>query len=181
MATGSSVQFSSVAQSCLTPCDPMGCSTPGFPAHHQLPELAQTHVHWVGDAIQSSRPLSPPSPPSLNLSQHQGLFQWVGSLHQVAKVLELQHPSFRWTFIGCYPLGLTGLISLLSKGLSRVFSSTTIWKHQFFGAQPSFGVGNGNNSILNKIQYSCLENPMERGAWWATAHGVTKSWTQLSD
>ena len=78
----------------------MGCSTPGFPVHHQLPELTQTHVHWVGDAIQSSHPLSSPSPPAFNLSQHQGLFQWVSSSHEVAKVLEfqLQYQSFQWTF-----------------------------------------------------------------------------------
>ena len=78
-------QFSSVAQSCPTICDPMGCSTPGFPVHHQLPELTQSHVHWVGDAIQSFHPLSSPSPPAFNLSQHQGLFQWVSSLHQKIK------------------------------------------------------------------------------------------------
>ena len=75
------VQFSSVAQSCLTLCDPMNCSMPGFPVYHQLPELAQTHVHRVSDAIRPSHPLSSPSPPSLNLSQHQGLFQWVSSSH----------------------------------------------------------------------------------------------------
>ena len=94
------VQFSSVAQSCLTLCDPMDCSMPGFPVHQQLPELAQTYVHWVGDAIQPSHPLSSPSPPAFNLSQHQGLFQWVTSAHQVAKVLEfqLQHRSFQWIF-----------------------------------------------------------------------------------
>ena len=69
------LQFRSVTQSCLTLCDPMDCSTSGFPVHHQLPELAQTHVHWVGDAIQSSHPLSSPSPPAFNLSQHQGLFK----------------------------------------------------------------------------------------------------------
>ena len=93
-------QFSSVAQSCPTLCDPMDCSTPGFPVHHQLPELAQTHVHWVSDAIQPSHPLSSLSPPAFNLSQHQGLFQWVSSSHQVAKVLELQlqHQSFQWIF-----------------------------------------------------------------------------------
>ena len=78
-------QFSSVAQSCLTLCDPMDCSRPGLPVHHQLPEFTQTHVHWVGDAIQPSHPLSSPSPPAFNLSQHQGLFQWVSSSHQVAK------------------------------------------------------------------------------------------------
>ena len=91
-------QFSSVAQSCLTLCDPMNCSTPGFPVHHQLPELLQTHVHQVGDAIQPSHPLSSPSPPAFSLSQHQDLFQWVSSLHHVAKVLELQHQSFQWIF-----------------------------------------------------------------------------------
>ena len=77
-----SVQFSSVAQLCPTLCNPRDCSTPGFPVHHQLPELAQTCVHRVGDAIQTSHPLSSPSPPALNLSQHQGLFQWVNSSHR---------------------------------------------------------------------------------------------------
>ena len=93
----SSVQFT---QSCLTVCNPMGYSMPGLPVHHQLPVFTQIHVHWVGDAIQPSFPLSPPSLPALNLSQHQGLFQRVSSLHQVAKVLEfqLQHQSFQWIF-----------------------------------------------------------------------------------
>ena len=81
-------QFSSVTQSCLTLCDPMDCSMPGFPVHHQLPELTQTHVHWVGEAIQPSRPLLSPSLPAFNLSQQQGLFQWVSYSHQVAKVLD---------------------------------------------------------------------------------------------
>ena len=86
----------SITQSCPTLYNPMDCSTPGFPVHHQLPEPAQTHVHWVGDAIQLSHHLSSLSPPAFSLSQHQGLFQWVRSLHQVAKVLELQlqHQSF---------------------------------------------------------------------------------------
>ena len=90
----------SVAQSCPALCDPMHCSTSGFPVLHHLPELAQTPVHRVSDAIQPSHPLSSPSPPAFNLSQHQGLFQWVSSLHQVAKVLELQpqHQSFQWIF-----------------------------------------------------------------------------------
>ena len=82
-----SVQFSSVAQLCPILCDPMDCSTPGFPSHHQLSEFTQTHVHSFGDAIQPSHPLSSPSPPALNLSQHQGLFKWVNSSHQVAKVV----------------------------------------------------------------------------------------------
>ena len=89
----SSVQFSSV-------CDPIDCSIPGFPVHHQLPELALIHAHWVSDAIQPSHPLLFPSPPALNLSQHQGFLQWVSSLHQVAKVLglQLQHQVFQWIF-----------------------------------------------------------------------------------
>ena len=84
------VQFSWVAQLCPTLCAPMNHSTPGLPVHHQLPESTQTHVHWVGDAIQQSHPLSSPSHPALNLSQHQGLFKWVSFSHQMAKVLELQ-------------------------------------------------------------------------------------------
>ena len=134
----SSVQFSSVAQSCPTLCDPMNCSTPGLPVHHELPEFTQTHVHQVGDAIQPSHPLSSPSP-AFSLPQHQGLFQWVSSSHQVAKVLGvsasasvLSMNSQHW-----FPLGLTGLIFLQSKGLSRVFSNTTVQKHQFFSAQLS--------------------------------------------
>ena len=93
------IQFSSVPQSCLTLWDPMYCSKPGLPVHHQLPESTQTHVHWVSDAIQPSHPLLSPSPPPLNLSKHQGLFKCVSSSHQVAKVLEfqLQHQSFQWT------------------------------------------------------------------------------------
>ena len=91
------VQFSSVAQLCPTLCDPVNRSTPGLPVHHQLPEFTQTHVHRVSDAIQPSHPWSSPSPPAPNPSQHQSLFQWVNSLHEVAKVLEfqLQHHSFQ--------------------------------------------------------------------------------------
>ena len=85
-------------QSCLTLCDSL--TLPGFPVHHQLPELTQTHIHWVGDAIQPSHPLLSPSPSTLSHSQHQGLFQWVSSLHQVAKVVQfqLQHQYFQWLF-----------------------------------------------------------------------------------
>ena len=90
--------FSSVTQSYLTDCDPMDCSTAGLPVLHQLPEFTQTHVHWAGDAIQPSHPLSSPSLPTFNLPQHQILFKWVSSLYQVDKVLEfqLQHQSFQW-------------------------------------------------------------------------------------
>ena len=84
------IQFSSVTQSSLILCDPMNHSTPGLPVHHQLPEFTQTHVHQVGDTIQPSHPLSSPSPPDHNPSQHQSLFQWVNSSHEVAKVLEFQ-------------------------------------------------------------------------------------------
>ena len=95
----SSIQFSSVSQLCMTLWDPVNHSTPALPVHHQLPEPTQTHVHWVGDAIQPSHPLSSYSLPALNLFQHQDLFKWVSSWHQVAKILEfqLQHQSFQWT------------------------------------------------------------------------------------
>ena len=98
MVKENSVQLSSVAQLYPTLCDPMDCSTPGLPVHHQLPEFTQTHVHWFSDVIQPSHPLSSPYPPTFNPSQHQGLFQWVSSSHQVAQVLEfqLQHQSFQW-------------------------------------------------------------------------------------
>ena len=99
VATKPSVQFSSVTQSCPTLCDPMNCSTPGLPVHHQLPKFTQTHGHQVSDAIQPTHLLSSPSPPVPNPCQHQGLFQWVSSSHEVAKVLEfqLQHQSLQCT------------------------------------------------------------------------------------
>ena len=129
----------SVTQSCPTLCDPMDGSTPGLPVPHHLPEFAQVHLHCIGDAVQPSHPLMPSSHSTLNLSQHQGLFCWVNSLYQMTKILEFQfqHPVFPMSIQGWFPLRLTGLISLLSKGFSRVFSSTTAWKHQFFSAQPS--------------------------------------------
>ena len=121
-----SIQFSSVGQLCLTLCNPMDCSTPGLPVHHQLPELAQTHVHPVGDAIQRSHSLLSPSP-AFNLSQHQGLFKWVSfSCQLVASASVLPMNIQDW-----FPLGWTGWISLQSKGLPRVFSNTTVQKHQF--------------------------------------------------
>ena len=131
-------QFSSVIQSCPILYDPMNRSMPGLPVHHKLPEFTQTHVHRVSDAIQTSHPLSSPSPPAPNPSQHQGLFQWVSSSHEVAKVLVpasasvLPMDTQDWS-----PLGWTVWISLQSKGLSRVFSNTTVQKHQFFGTQLS--------------------------------------------
>ena len=119
------VQFSSVTQSCPTLCNPMNCNTPGLPVHHQLPEFTQTHVHWVCDAIQPSHPLSSPSPPVHNPSQHQNLFQlfaWGGQsigVSALASVLPMNTQD--WS-----PLEWTGWISLQSMGLSRVFSNTTV-------------------------------------------------------
>ena len=115
--------------SCVQLCDPMDCSTPGLPVPHHSLEFVQVHIHCISDAVQPSHPLSSHSPPTFNLSQHQGLFQWVSSSHQLAKVLEfqLQCQSFQWIF----RTGWTGWISLHSKGLSRVFSSTTVWKHWY--------------------------------------------------
>ena len=126
--------------SCVWLCESMDCSRPVFLVFHHLPELAQTHVHWVSDAIQPTHPLSSPSPLVFNLSQHQGLFKWVSSSNQVAKELEfqLQHQSFQWTpRTDRSPLGWTAWISLQSKGLSRVSSNTTVQKHQFFSVQLS--------------------------------------------
>ena len=134
MAGNMGRKFSSVAQSYPTLRDPMDCSTPGFPVHHQLLELAHTHVHPVSDAIQPSHPLSSPSPPAFRLSQHQSFpmsrffisgGQSIG-VSASASVLSVK-----------IPFGLTGLISLLSKGLSRLFSNTTVQKHPFFGDQLS--------------------------------------------
>ena len=97
---GSPVIIIQFSRSVLSVCDRMDCSTPGLPVHHQLPELTQTHVHWVGDAIQPSHPLLSPSSPAFHLSQYQDLFQWVSSSHEVAKVSKyhLQHQSFQWIF-----------------------------------------------------------------------------------
>ena len=133
-----SVHFSSVAQSCPTLCNPMNRSTPGLPVHHQLPEFTQTHVHRVSGAIQPSIPLSSPSPPSPNPSQHQSLFQWVNSSHRWPK-----YWCFSFSIIpskeipGLISFRMDWLISLQFKGLSRVFSNTIVQKHQFFGAQLS--------------------------------------------
>ena len=136
---------SSVAQSCPTLCNPMDSSTPGFPVHHQLPELAQTHVHWAEDAISSSvTPFSPcpqsfPASGSFSVSQ---LFT-SGSQSIGASASVLPKNIQCW-----FPLGLTGLISLLSKELLRVFSSNTVRKHQFFSTQPSLWSNSQNCTWL---------------------------------
>ena len=134
------ISFSSVQSlNCVRLCDPINCSTPSLPVHHQLPEFTQTHVHWVGDAIQPSHPLSPPSPPALNPSRHQGfflmsqLFMWGGQSTGVSALTSVLPKNTQdWS-----PLEWTGWISLQSKALSRVFSNTTVQKHQFFSAQLS--------------------------------------------
>ena len=132
------LQFSSIAQSCPTLCNPMNHSMPGLPAHHPLQESTQTHVHRVSDAIQPPHPLLSPSPPALNLSQHQGLFQsqfFASAGQSIGVSPSTSVPPMNtqdWS-----PLGQTGWISLQSKELSRVFSKIIVWKHQFFGAQPS--------------------------------------------
>ena len=153
----------------------MDCSTPGLPVHYQLPEITQIHVHWVSDSIQPSHPLSLPSPPALSIRASppfpaSGSFQMSQlfvsgsqSIRVSASTSVLPMNTQGWS-----PLGWTGWISLQSKGLSRVFSNTTVQKHQFFGTQPSLqsnshiytGEGNGN-----PLQYSCLENPMDQGDW----------------
>ena len=121
----------SVAKSCPTLCDPIDCGTPGFPIHHQLLEPTQTHVHHIHNAIQPSHSLLSPSPSTFKLSQHQDLFQWVSSSHQVPKVSAsasfLSMNTQEWL-----PLGLTGCISLQSMGLSKIFSNAKFQKHQYF-------------------------------------------------
>ena len=147
--TRSSFQFTHLVLPTLY--DPMDCSMPGQPAHHQLPEFTQTYVHWIGDVIQPSYPLSSPSSPAFNLSQHQGIFKWVNFLHQVAKILQFQMSQFfapgsQNTAVSSvlpmniqdwFPLGWTGWVSLQSKGLSRVFSNSIFQKHQFCCTQLS--------------------------------------------
>ena len=137
-------QFSSVVQSCPTRCDIMDWSTPGFPVHHHLLELAQAHVYWVGDAIQPSHPLSPPSPPAFNLAQHQGLFQWVSSSHQVAKVLEFQltiSPSNEYSGLISFRIDWFDLLAVQGtlKSLLQHHSSRTsiLWHSAFFIVQLS--------------------------------------------
>ena len=138
ISTQQAIQFSSVAQSCPTLCYPMNYSTPGLPVHHQLLEFTQTHLHQVSDAIQTSHPLSSSSPPAPNPSQHQSFSN--------ESTLRMRWPKY-WSFSFSIILSkeIPGLISfrmdwldlLAVKGLSRVFSNTTVQKHQFFGAQPS--------------------------------------------
>ena len=133
-----SVQFSSVAQLFPTLCNPMNCNTPGLPVCHQHPEPTQTHVYWAGDVIQPSHPLSSPSLPALNLSQHQGLFKWVSSFHQVAKILEFQlkHQPFQWTpktdLLLDGPVGSHAVQGTLKSLLQHHSSKASVLRHSAF-------------------------------------------------
>ena len=160
-----SFQFSSVAQSCLTLCDPMDRSTPGLPVYHQHPELAQTHVHWVSDAIQPSHPLLSPSPPAFNLSQHQGFFQWVCSSCQVASIKSFgfnvgpsnEHPgliSSRKDWLDL--LESKGLSFLYSLPLLPLFSGIDLNGCLFFCKQtfPKTGLLLVRNLDLQEIKHS---------------------------
>ena len=131
----SSVQFSSVAQSCPTLCDPMNRSMPGLPVHHQPLEFTQTHVHWVSDAIQPAHPILSSSPPALHLSQHQGCLKWVSSSHQVAKLLEfqLQHQSNEHPGLISFRMDWLDLLEETLKSLRQYHSSkASILRHSAF-------------------------------------------------
>ena len=138
---------------------------PGFLIHHQLLELTQTHVHWVGDAIQPSHPLLSPSPPAFKLSQHQGLFKWVGSSGGQSTGVSASTSVLPMNIQVWFPLGLTGWISLQSKGLSRVFSSTTVWKHQFFGAHPSIWFNSHLYIIIGKTTGVVCHSLLQGSSW----------------
>ena len=173
-AAAKSLQFSSVSQSCPTLCDPMNRSSPGLPVHHQLLEFTQTHVHWVGDAIQSSHPLLSPSPPALNFSQHQGLFKWVRSSHQVAKVLEfqLQHQSFQWT-------PSTGRVRLCATS----YTAATRFPHPWDSPGKNTGVGchfllqcmKGKSE--SEVAQSCptLSDPMDCSPPGSSSHRILQA------
>ena len=161
-----------VTELCQTLCDPIDCSMPEFPVHHQLPELTQTHVHQASDAIQLSHPLSSSSPLAFNLSQHQGLFQWVTSGGQSTGV-SASASVLPVNIQGWFPLGLTGWVSLQSKRLSGSMVENLSARAGCMGSVPGWGRFPGEEHG-NPLQYSCLENPVDRGAWWATVYGVAK-------
>ena len=184
-----SVQFSSVTRSCLTLCDPMNCSTPGLPVHHQLLEFTQIHIHWVGDAIQASHPLSSPSPPAPNPSQHQGLFQWVNSSHNVAKVLEfqLQHQSFQWT-PGLISFRMDWLDLLAIQGTLKSFlqhhsSKASILRHSaLFTVQLSYPYMTTGKTIaltrqtfVGKVMENCLRDGNTRSCYLPPEKSVCRS------
>ena len=135
------VQFSSVTQLCLPLCNPMDCNTPGLPVHHQLQEFTQTHVHWAGDAIQPSHPLSCPSPPAFNLPQHQGLFKWVSSSHQVANIGVSASASNEYSGLISFRMDWLDLLAVQEtlKSLLQHHSSkeSILWHSAFFMVQLS--------------------------------------------
>ena len=156
---------------------------PGLPVLHHLSEFAQTHVHWVSDAIQPSHPLLSPSPLALNLSQNQGLFQWVSFSHQYGQSIGVSASAsvLPMNIQGQFPLGLIGLISLLSKGLSGVFSRTSVRRHQFFGIQPSLII-----AAAAKLLQSCptLCDPIDGSLPGSPVPGIlqgrTLEWVAIS-
>ena len=157
-----SVMFSSVTQSCSTLCDPMDCSMPGLPVHHQLPELTQTHVHCVGDAIQPSHPVVPFSFclqafPASGSFQRSKLFTSGGQSIGVSASASVLPMNIQYWF----PLGWTGWISSQSKGFSRVFSNTIFQKHQFFGTQLSLR----SNSHIHTQGYSAVKSDIWANTW----------------
>ena len=184
----SSVQFSSVAQSCLTLCDPMNGSTPCLPVHHQLLEFTQTHVHRVSDAIQPSYPLSSPSPPAPNPSQHQSLVQWVNSSHEVAKVVEFQFriiPSEEIPGLISFRVDWLDLLAVqgnLRSLLQYHGSKASIIQHSaFFTVQLSHPyITSGSRTFINPVfKYCCFteENIHLVFIIWNSL-GDIKKWTE---
>ena len=171
-----SYQFSSVAQSCPTPCDPINCSTPGLPVHHKLLEFSQTHAHWVDDAIQPSHPLLSPSPPAPNPSQHQGLFQRVNSSHEVARVLEfqLQHQSFQWT----PRTDLLAVQGTLKSLLQHHSSKSSIFRcSAFFTVQLSHPhMTTGKNIALTRWTFVGKVRYQVAISWWQFWHFKITHW-----
>ena len=172
-------QFSSVAQSCPTLCNPMDCSIPGSPVHHQLPELAQTHIHWVGDAIQASHPLSSPSL-AFNLSQHQGLFQCVSSSHQVAKGLELQlqPQSFQWIFRTATKWRFSSccVSKHVDSLVAHTFWSFALPPYQAWASCSSVLTGNADwNSSLNCL-ILCVSKHFSLVSWCFPKASLMTSW-----
>ena len=143
-------------------CSHMDCSMPGFPVFNHLQQFVQTHIHWVGDAIQPSHPLSSPFPCAFNLSQYHGVCQWIGSLHSLAlhQSMSASASVLPMNIQDWFPLGFPGLISLLSKGLSRVFCSTTVWRHQLFSTQPFLLSNSHIHTLLLEKLYHWLYRPL---------------------